>query len=350
MFTPVSAPEPQMEARRAARGHGTGPDVPGRAGRVPRRAARRRQAGHNVDVFEELARLPEPLPLGDPSAPVPDSPRRARPTRSPTTRSRRNRSSACPSTVRPRTPSSWSTPGPTRSPPPPRSASPPTPRPSTWPCARAPTAGTSASTPDAPSPEPTGDATTWDTTGWQPPTPPADEHAAPTGFWEGTDDWAPVDAPGTERPTTGRTRQPTTPWLPEATPVEVLATETVVDPAIDSPFVADWHPDAVDRARTRAGPRRPQPVDGRRVAARALRRRGPVGTRARPGSGEHRLLRRLGHPGDDAAHRRHGDHRRAAGVGHHPRVGDRPRRGTPPRVGRPPTFPDTAPAWDHFRP
>jgi hypothetical protein len=28
--------------------------------------------GHNVDVFEELARLPEPVPLGDPSAPVPD--------------------------------------------------------------------------------------------------------------------------------------------------------------------------------------------------------------------------------------------------------------------------------------
>ena len=28
--------------------------------------------GHNVDVFEELARLPEPLPLGDPSAPLPD--------------------------------------------------------------------------------------------------------------------------------------------------------------------------------------------------------------------------------------------------------------------------------------
>ena len=29
-------------------------------------------AGHNVDVFEELARLPEPLPLGDPAGPVPD--------------------------------------------------------------------------------------------------------------------------------------------------------------------------------------------------------------------------------------------------------------------------------------
>jgi transcriptional regulator with XRE-family HTH domain len=28
--------------------------------------------GHNVDVFEELARLPEPVPLGDPSAPLPD--------------------------------------------------------------------------------------------------------------------------------------------------------------------------------------------------------------------------------------------------------------------------------------
>jgi transcriptional regulator with XRE-family HTH domain len=28
--------------------------------------------GHNVDVFEELARLPEPLPLGDPGAPLPD--------------------------------------------------------------------------------------------------------------------------------------------------------------------------------------------------------------------------------------------------------------------------------------
>ena len=57
---------------RTARRHGTGPDVPGRAGRVPRRPARRRPRGHNVDVFEELARLPEPLPLGDPSAPVPD--------------------------------------------------------------------------------------------------------------------------------------------------------------------------------------------------------------------------------------------------------------------------------------
>src|SRR5262249_4159994 len=28
--------------------------------------------GHNVDVFEELARLPEPVPLGDPSGPLPD--------------------------------------------------------------------------------------------------------------------------------------------------------------------------------------------------------------------------------------------------------------------------------------
>ena len=28
--------------------------------------------GHNIDVFAELARLPEPVPLGDPSAPLPD--------------------------------------------------------------------------------------------------------------------------------------------------------------------------------------------------------------------------------------------------------------------------------------
>ena len=30
------------------------------------------QYGNNVDVFAELARLPEPVPLGDPSAPMPD--------------------------------------------------------------------------------------------------------------------------------------------------------------------------------------------------------------------------------------------------------------------------------------
>src|SRR6185295_11030856 len=36
---------------------------------------------------------------------------------------------------------------------------------------------------------PTPDAATWETDGWQPPSPDGDD-TTPAGFWEGTDDWA----------------------------------------------------------------------------------------------------------------------------------------------------------------
>ena len=74
----IILPRPQ---RRQAAARSKPPSRPRRCTRRPRCRPTRRPpfldtpidaATGNVDVFEELARLPEPLPLGDPGAPLPD--------------------------------------------------------------------------------------------------------------------------------------------------------------------------------------------------------------------------------------------------------------------------------------
>ncbi len=256
MFTPVSAPEPQLEAAPIAPPEFTEPVqafpvAPAAFLDTPLDAPLDGTAGHNVDVFEELARLPEPLPLGDPSAPLPDF------LAAPTDTFTDDPYALAPLVGVPVTG------------PPEGTVELVDAGPGSLPTATA--FGLAADAPPidvamrqgsdrwdlggapgTPSPEPTGDPTTWDATGWQPPTPPGGEHGVATGFWEGTDDWAPIDAPATEAPTDAPGTDD--PWVADATPVEVLATESVVEPATDSPFVADWHPDPWTAPEPEAAP------------------------------------------------------------------------------------------------
>jgi transcriptional regulator with XRE-family HTH domain len=147
--------------------------------------------GHNVDVFEELARLPEPLPLSETAVPdllEPQDPFAALPPLV-----------GVPSATTPEgavelvdsvAPSALglahtSTTDPTAA----------------WSAADAPPIDVAArqgsSTWDLgipplvpPSTAPVPEA--WDNGGWQPPMPEGGDHA-PVGFWEGTDDWTPKD-------------------------------------------------------------------------------------------------------------------------------------------------------------
>lgn len=141
--------------------------------------------GHNVDVFEELARLPEPVPLADPSAPLPDllapqdpldAPFAGVPAIGPPEGAVELVDSAMPAT------SSTASSGTTA-----WSAADAAPidvamrqGSSTW------DFGEPLAAPTPPAP----DAAAWVTDGWQPP-PPDGGHHPRVGFWEGTDDWIP---------------------------------------------------------------------------------------------------------------------------------------------------------------
>jgi transcriptional regulator with XRE-family HTH domain len=196
-------------------------------------------SGHNVDVFEELARLPEPLPLGDPGAPVPDL-------------------LATPSDTfadEPFAPVPLV--GAPVSAPPEGTVELVDSGPSALPAAAS--LGLAADAPPidvamrqgsdrwdlsaapaAPVDEPAADVTAWETTGWQPPAPPGDDDAAPTSFWEGTDDWSPVDeatATGAAALAELETSAHDAPGFAEAATTEVEA-----EPVTNSPFVSDWEP------------------------------------------------------------------------------------------------------------
>jgi hypothetical protein len=163
---------------------------------APRDAPIDRAHGHDVDVFAELACLPEPVPLADPSEPVPDllqppdlamSPLVTAPLSGLPEGTVELVDSAVPG------PSSLARSGTAGGDAPPawnavdappidvamRQGS------STWDLGEPPLA------PAAPSSPAPG---VWDT-GWQPPSPPEHGAAARTGFWEGTDHWTP---PGDE--------------------------------------------------------------------------------------------------------------------------------------------------------
>ena len=109
--------------------------------------------GHNVDVFEELARLPEPVPLGDPSAPLPDLLAPQDPFADPLRRRARDRAARGRGRARRHRDARrrWST---RRRPRAGRRGTRPTHPRSTWPCARAPRRGTSASRRSSPSRQP----------------------------------------------------------------------------------------------------------------------------------------------------------------------------------------------------
>ena len=94
--------------------------------------------------------------------------------------------------------------------------------------------------PAGPAPGTADGGPSWDSTGWQPPNPP-EANGTPSGFWEGTDDWAPAETPATPE-TSDATPSPFDSIFDDG-PVEVLPSETVVEPVYESPFVADWAPD-----------------------------------------------------------------------------------------------------------
>jgi hypothetical protein len=195
--------------------------------------------GHNVDVFEELARLPEPVPLGDPSAPVPDllappdpfdDPLVGVPTLGPPEGTVELVDSEMPE-IAAAGPAAWNA-----ADAPPidvalRQGS------ATWDLGEPPLVGRAD-----PAPEPA----TWETEGWQPPAPDGTA-AAPNGFWESTDEWtspqsvAPggideaIDVPEGEPMTLGEDTWAGAAWDPEAwSPVESAAsdpTTSTSDPA-----------------------------------------------------------------------------------------------------------------------
>ena len=249
-------------------------------------------AGHNVDVFAELARLPEPLPLGDPAGPVPDL--LAPPTgtfsddtfaASPFAPANVGAPPEAAVELVDSAPGALTTPtafGLAADAPPidvaMRQGS------DRW------DFGAPPLTPRAPETEPA-----WETNGWQPPEPPGAETGGPVAFWEGTDDWTPTeddpatpeahvddDARGGRDRDRGRDRG-----------------RDRRDPGADAVGVR-LGARTVGAGGAGRGPRRHRPVDRRRVAARARGRRRPVGARARPGGREHRVLRRLGHGRDRA--------------------------------------------------
>ena len=309
MFTPVTAPEPEAgtdrDPRRSRNPSRPLPVAPAAFLDAPLDAA----VGHNVDVFEELARLPEPLPLGDPSAPVPDF--LAPPA---------DTFADDPFALAPLV-------GATFNGPPEGAVELVDADPGALPVATAFGLATDAPPIDvamrqgsdrwdlgtAPgtetrSPPPTRRAGTRPAGSRRPRSGAGDDDTTPTGFWEGTDDWAPVDAPEAHDPP-----GPDDGLFADDAPVEVLAAEI-------APIRRRLGPRPVD-GDTRARIRRRRPVERRRVATRARGRRRPVGPRALRRSGGHRFLRRLGHPRDRVPHRRPGDDGRPRGVGHHAHLG-----------------------------
>ena len=187
-------------------------------------------SGNNVDVFAELARLPEPLPLGDPAGPVPDL--LAPPTGT------FNDGTFADSPFAPANVGAApdgavelvdSSPGALAAPiafglaadAPPidvamRQGS------DRW------DLGTSPLPPPAPEPEPA-----WETNGWQPPEPPGAETGGPVAFWEGTDDWTPAEPDDA-------TPEAYVDDAPAAAETEIVA-ETVEPPA-QTPWVSDLEP------------------------------------------------------------------------------------------------------------
>ena len=204
----------------------------------------------NVDVFQELAQLPEPLPLGDPGAPLPDvlamqpppegtvelvdgvaKPVHAangfagtpEPVLVDTAAAMWNAADAPPIDVAQRQGSD------------------------TWDLGEPPA---------TPLPGRTTDPGPWDDTPWQPPAPPGAESGAPPAFWEGTDDWKPI-AP--ESSLVGQEADAWTsavewatadPWTPVAdaaaapAPGDAALADPTTEPATDAPAgtwaTTDW--------------------------------------------------------------------------------------------------------------
>ncbi len=191
------------------------------------------QYGNNVDVFAELARLPEPVPLGDPSAPMPDllappaaftEPLVGVPAIGPPEGAVELVDSTMPSSSGTTTATGAPAWGAADAPPidvAMRQGS------STWDLGEPPLVAKSA---------PATPPGAWETGNWQPPAPEGAE-ATPGGFWEGTDDWAPPVAPPSDPASAGApAAAPTqaftdTTGSPFAEPVAAPRTE----PAVDGP-------------------------------------------------------------------------------------------------------------------
>jgi transcriptional regulator with XRE-family HTH domain len=186
-------------------------------------------SGNNVDVFEELARLPEPLPLGDPAAPVPDL--LAPPTgtfddtfaTSPFAPANVGAAPEGAVELVESAPGGLATPvafGLAADAPPidvaMRQGS------DRWDVSGPPV------TPRAPEPEPA-----WETNGWQPPEPPGAETGGPVAFWEGTDDWTPTEHDDA-------TPDAYVDGAPAVTETEIVGGTD--EPAAQTPWVSDWEP------------------------------------------------------------------------------------------------------------
>ena len=121
----------------------------------------------------------------------------------------------------------------------------------------------------APEPEPA-----WETDGWQPPEPPGAETGGPVGLLGGH---RRLDARRARRRDSRGVRRRRT----RGGRTEIVA-ETV-EPSAQTPWVSDLEPTPWAPAEPVDARADDRPVDRRRVAARARGRRRPVGPRARPG-------------------------------------------------------------------
>jgi transcriptional regulator with XRE-family HTH domain len=203
--------------------------------------------GHNVDVFEELARLPEPVPLDDPSTPLPDLLAPPDPFTSPiaselvgppdgTVELVDSSMSASSATV------AWNA-----ADAPPidvamRQGS------STWDLGEPPLVAKSS---------PSTDPATSVTEGWQPPAPEG-ATAAPAGFWEGTDDWTPdgtdpadaeaaaPETPLAEPTATGEDTWAGTSWDPTPwSPPDAAAADSSID--VSPGVIDEWPREPAER-------------------------------------------------------------------------------------------------------
>jgi transcriptional regulator with XRE-family HTH domain len=250
MSAPAPAPAAAMTAATPAMPAfseplSTSPVAPAAFLDAPRDAPVDATNGHNVDVFAELARLPEPVPLGDPAAPVPDLlapqdpfaglPLVVVPATGPPegtvelvdpvpaaggyssgastdapdqdhAAAARSAADAPPIDVAQRQGSDvwdWGEP-PVRA-------------------------------PEAPAP----DLGPWDSE-WQPPAPPGDGNGAPAGFWEATDDWAPTEGSVTAT----QPVEDLNPWTADEWPKELVDDgpwSHQPDPeAVNTGFYVDW--------------------------------------------------------------------------------------------------------------
>ena len=209
-------------------------------------------AGHNVDVFEELARLPEPVPLGDPTAPVPDM--LAPP---PPPEGTVELVDGLPQPVNASGfgnggfgAGGFATPEPVLV----DTAA------AVWNAAEAPPIDVAqrqgsdiwdwAEAPGAPLPtRPTG-PDSWEPTGWQPPAPPGSGADGLPAFWESTDDWTPI------APESSLAAPETDAWLstdlnPSAEPLS----------ADDAPEANAWAPTDWEAATWGADPGAASPDD-----------------------------------------------------------------------------------------